>query len=151
VFLSVVREGVESVIFLGATRFGTGAGSLWGALAGLAAASLLGFLLFRGAVRVRLGLFFTVTNLLLLLFAAGLVAHGLHELVEAGWLPALVDPVWDLNPLLPEQGLAGQSCCGAFSATMGIPPAGAAGLRSCTRLSRRPCGAACARKRRTPV
>jgi high-affinity iron transporter len=114
VFLSVVREGVESVIFLGAARFGTGSGSLWGALAGLAAASLLGFLLFRGAVRVRLGLFFTVTNVLLLLFAAGLVAHGLHELVEAGWLPALVDPVWDLNPLLPEQGLLGSLLRGLF-------------------------------------
>jgi high-affinity iron transporter len=113
VFLSVVREGVESVIFLG-VRFGTGAGSLWGALAGLAAASLLGFLLFRGAVRVRLGLFFTVTNVLLLLFAAGLVAHGLHELVEAGWLPALVDTVWDLNPLLPEAGLPGSLLRGLF-------------------------------------
>ncbi len=51
--------------------------------------------------------------MLLLLFAAGLVAHGLHELVEAGWLPALVDPVWDLNPLLPEQGLLG---CAAYAA-----------------------------------
>ena len=114
VFLAVVREGVESVIFLGAARFGTGSGSLWGALAGLAAASLLGWLLFRGAVRLRLGLFFTVTNVLLLLFAAGLVAHGLHELVEAGWLPALIDPVWDLNPLLPEQGLPGSLLRGLF-------------------------------------
>jgi high-affinity iron transporter len=101
VFLSVLREGVESVIFLGT------AASLWGALAGLAAAALLGFLLFRGALRVEMRLFFTVTNVLLLLFAAGLVAHGLGELVEAGWLPALVAPVWDLNPLLPEGSFAG--------------------------------------------
>jgi high-affinity iron transporter len=114
VFLAVLREGVESVIFLGAARLGAGAAGLWGALAGLAAAVLLGFLLFRGALHVRLGVFFAVTNVLLLLFAAGLVAHGLHELVEAGWLPALVDPVWDLNPLLPEQGLLGSLLRGLF-------------------------------------
>jgi high-affinity iron transporter len=108
VFLSVLREGVESVLFL------RGTGSPWGALAGLAAAVLLGFLLFRGALRVRLGVFFGVTNFLLLLFAAGLVAHGLHELVEAGWLPALVEPAWDLNPLLPEQGVAGSLLRGLF-------------------------------------
>jgi high-affinity iron transporter len=107
VFLSVLREGVESVIFLGT------AASLWGALAGLAAAALLGFLLFRGALRVNLGLFFTVTNVLLL-FAAGLMAHGLGELVEAGWLPALMAPVWDLNPLLPEGSFAGSLLHGLF-------------------------------------
>jgi high-affinity iron transporter len=108
VFLSVLREGVESVIFLGTSA------SLWGALAGLGAAALLGFLLFRGALRVHLGVFFTVTNVLLMLFAAGLVAHGLSELVEAGWLPALVEPVWDLNPLLPEAGLPGSLLHGLF-------------------------------------
>jgi len=108
VFLSVLREGVESVIFLGA------AASLWGALAGVGAAALLGWLLFRGALRVRLGVFFTVTNVLLLLFAAGLVAHGLHELVEAAWLPALVEPVWDLNPLVPEGSVPGSLLRGLF-------------------------------------
>jgi high-affinity iron transporter len=108
VFLSVLREGVESVIFLGTSA------SLWGALAGLGAAALLGFLLFRGALRVHLGVFFTVTNVLLMLVAAGLVAHGLSELVEAGWLPALVEPVWDLNPLLPEAGLPGSLLHGLF-------------------------------------
>jgi high-affinity iron transporter len=108
VFLSVLREGVESVIFLGT------AASPWGAAAGLGAAALFGFLLFRGALRVRLGVFFTVTNGLLLLFAAGLVAHGLHELVEAGWLPALVEPVWDLNPLLPERSVTGSLLRGLF-------------------------------------
>ncbi len=114
VFIAVLREGVESVIFLGAARLSAGAGGLLGALAGLVAAALLGFLLFRGALRIRLSVFFAVTNLLLLLFAAGLVAHGLHELVEAGWLPALVEPVWDLNPLLPERGVTGSLLRGLF-------------------------------------
>ena len=112
VFLSVLREGVESVIFLGATRLG--AGSLWGALAGLAAAALLGFLLFRGILRFRLGVFFAVTNVLLLLFAAGLVARSVHELVEAGWLPAILQPAWDLNPLLPEKSAVGSLLKGLF-------------------------------------
>ena len=114
VFLSVLREGVETVIFLGATRIRSGTGSLWGALAGLGAAVLLGFLLFRGVLRFRLGAFFAATNVLLLLFAAGLVARSLHELVEAGWLPALLQPVWNLNLLLPESSVAGSLLRGLF-------------------------------------
>jgi high-affinity iron transporter len=43
-----------------------------------------------------------VTSVLLLLFAAGLLAHGIHEFTEAGVLPALVDPVWDMNAILSE-------------------------------------------------
>jgi high-affinity iron transporter len=68
----------------------------------VAAAALLGILLFRGALRIRIGHFFTVMNVILVLFAAGLVAHGIHELQEAGVLPALVEQLWNLNPSYAE-------------------------------------------------
>ncbi len=96
--VSVLREGIELVIFLAASRFDPGGGALVGALLGLTAAVALGLAVFTAAIRVNLRAFFGATNVLLVLFAAGLVAHGLHELVEAGVLPGIVDPLWDLNP-----------------------------------------------------
>ncbi len=102
--VSVLREGIELVIFLGASRFGTGSGDLVGALLGFAAAIALGLVVFVAAIRVNLRAFFSATNVLLVLFAAGLVARGLHELVEAGALPALVDPLWDVNPPVRTDG-----------------------------------------------
>jgi high-affinity iron transporter len=97
VFASIVREGIESVFFLGASG-NNAQNSLPAALAGMAAAALLGAALFRGAIRIRLRSFFTVTNVLLILFAAGLLARGVHELQEAGVLAAEAAPVWDINP-----------------------------------------------------
>ncbi|MEE8390336.1 MAG: FTR1 family protein, partial [Anaerolineae bacterium] len=51
--------------------------------------------------------FFRVTSILLILFAAGLVAHGVHELQEAAVLPTLVEHVWDMNHILDERGSVG--------------------------------------------
>ena len=102
--VSVLREGIELTIFLAASRFGAGSGGLVGALLGLAAAIALGLLVFTAAIRVNLRAFFGATNVLLVLFAAGLVARGLHELVEAGALPGIVDALWDLNPPVRANG-----------------------------------------------
>ncbi len=101
---SVLREGIELTIFLAAARVGSGAGALAGALLGFAAAIVLGVLVYAAATRVRLRVFFAVTNVLLVLFAAGLVAHGLHEFVEVGVLPPIVEHVWDVNPLARADG-----------------------------------------------
>jgi len=122
VFVSILREGVESVIFLAAAGAGSGQ-SLSGALLGLTAALILGAALFLGLIRIRLSRFFAVTNVLLILFAAGLVAHGLHELQEAGLLPVLVEQVYDINPpqtvpesypLLHDKGHLGSIARGLF-------------------------------------
>jgi len=51
--------------------------------------------------------FFQVTGVLLILFAAGLVAHSVHELNQLGWIPALIDQVWDINLILDENSLFG--------------------------------------------
>ena len=104
VFVSVLREGIETVIFLGAASFVSTDSSLIGALAGLLAAVVLGYLIFAGSMRLDLRKFFTITSILLILFAAGLVAHGVHELQEAGMIPVLVEHVWDINPALNPDG-----------------------------------------------
>jgi high-affinity iron transporter len=51
--------------------------------------------------------FFKVTGVLLILFAAGLVAHGVHELNEAGIIPAIIDPIWNTNVIIPETSFVG--------------------------------------------
>ncbi len=104
VFVSVLREGIETVIFLGAASFVSVDNSLIGALAGLLAAVVLGYAIFAGSMRLDLKKFFTLTSILLILFAAGLVAHGVHELQEAGIIPVVVEHVWDINPALNPDG-----------------------------------------------
>lgn len=114
-FTAVGREGVELAIFLLATRFSAGVLPMWsGTILGLASAIILGWLLFATTYRLNLRRFFLVTNILLLLFAAGLVAHGIHEFNEVGWIPALVDPVWDVSHILPENTFFGQLLTALF-------------------------------------
>jgi len=115
-FVAVVREGVELAIFITAALFAGSAESansniiqvLAGTILGLGTAALLGYTIFATTVRLDLRRFFQVTGLLLILFAAGLVAHGVHEFNEAGWIPAIVEHVWDVNMILDENSLAGE-------------------------------------------
>ena len=48
-----------------------------------------------------------ITNILLIFFAAGMVAYGVHELNEAGWIPAIIYPVWDINHILSDKSQLG--------------------------------------------
>ncbi|MEM3030398.1 MAG: FTR1 family protein [Candidatus Micrarchaeia archaeon] len=105
-FLSVLREGFETVIFLGAAAFSAGGVSAWGALGGIAAAVVLAFLLFEFAMKINLRLFFNATSVLLIIFAAGLVAHAVHEFQEAGAIPEQ-EPLWSTKAVLDENGVLG--------------------------------------------
>jgi len=108
-FLAVVREGIELALFLTAAAFALQGGAIWlGAVLGLGTAVLLGYLVFSTTRRLDLRRFFQVTGVLLLLFAAGLVAHGVHEFNEAGWIPAVIEHVWDINPYLNEKSAPGE-------------------------------------------
>ena len=117
VFISVLREGIETVIFLGAASFASvGENSVAGAILGIVTAVALGYLIFVVGKNINIKRFFNVTSIILILFAAGLVAHGVHELQEAKVLPTYVEHVWDINPavrgdgsypLLHENGLIG--------------------------------------------
>jgi high-affinity iron transporter len=108
-FVAVLREGVELALFLTAAAFTASAGStLLGGLLGLAAAAVAGWLLFASTRQLNLRAYFRVTGLLLLVFAAGLAAHGVHEFNEVGWIPSVVEHVWDVNPILDESSGVGQ-------------------------------------------
>jgi high-affinity iron transporter len=108
-FLAVFREGIELALFLVAAGMATNPGqTIAGAALGLAAAVGLGWLLFSSTRRLPMSKFFLVTNILLILFAAGLVSHGVHEFNEAGLIPSVVEHVYDVNPVLNEESTAGQ-------------------------------------------
>ncbi len=100
-FVAVAREGFETVLFLlGAeTSSASGTAVVAGGVVGLAVAAVLGYLFYLGSERVDLPKFFTWTGLLLILFAAGLFAKGVHEFreffdLEAAWYAA---PVWEIS------------------------------------------------------
>jgi len=115
-FIAVVREGVELALFITAAFFAGDQSQLMtniiqtlaGTILGLGTAALLGWTLFATTVRLDLRRFFQVTGLLLILFAAGLVAHGVHEFNEVGWIPAVVEHIWDVNSIIDETSLGGQ-------------------------------------------
>jgi len=107
-FLAVVKEGIELALFLTAATFASDAQStILGALLGLGLAILLGWGLFASTIRLDLRRFFQVTGFLLILFAAGLVAHGVHEFNEAGMIPSVIEHVWDMNPIIDENATLG--------------------------------------------
>jgi high-affinity iron transporter len=107
-FFAVLREGVETALFLFAAAEGTaveggGVGAqLLGATIGLAVAIVLGVLLYRGGIRLNLRTFFQVTGIILIVVASGLFAYSVHELQEAGWFPFLEAHAFDLSATLPD-------------------------------------------------
>ncbi len=104
VFVSVLREGVETVIFLGAASFISKESSLAGAMLGIIAAVFLGYIIFIGSMKVNVKRFFSITSFILILFAAGLVAYSVHEFEEAGIIPSVIEHVWDINPPVNSDG-----------------------------------------------
>jgi len=107
-FVAVGREGLETALFMfAAVQAASSHGTTLGGVLGLGAAVLLGYLLYRGTYRMNLRVFFNVTSILLLLFAAGLLAHGIHELHEAALIAPIIEHVWDTNALLSESSTLG--------------------------------------------
>lgn len=111
--VSVLREGIETIIFLNAA-VSAGNSGFFGGMLGVVLALLLGFLFFTGVHRMRLKLFFQVSSILLILFAAGLIAHGIHEFQEAGFFSFLNKELWNMNHLLSDAGTVGSLLKGLF-------------------------------------
>ncbi|WP_062387338.1 iron uptake transporter permease EfeU [Demequina iriomotensis] len=115
--LAVGREGLETALFLWAGI--TSAGSTWapiaGASLGIATAVGLGFLMYRGAVRVNLRTFFQWTGVFLVLVAGGVLAYGVHDLQEAGILPGLHTLAFDVSDAVPAGSVHGTLLKGIFN------------------------------------
>ena len=101
--LAVGREGLETAVFFFAAAQAAGqtTGPLIGFLTGIAIAVVLAYLIYRGAMRINLGRFFTVTGFLLVFVAAGILAYGVHDLQEAGILPGLTTLAFDVSAAVP--------------------------------------------------
>jgi len=114
-FTAVIREGLETALFLVAQATAAAGGEagdagaaavLGGALVGILAAVALGYGVYRGSRILDLGAFFRWTGVLLVFIAAGLLSHAVHEFVEIGWIAVGTSTAFDVSAVLPhEEGI----------------------------------------------
>jgi high-affinity iron transporter len=118
-FVAVVREGIESSLFLLSTGVGekSNAAQLVGGLIGVVCAAGIGYLVYRGSHKVNLRVFFRVTGIMIILFAAGLVAKGVLEFQEASLFGSVNQHAWNLSSLgwlNPDASQSGEFLKGLF-------------------------------------
>ena len=107
-FQAVGREGIETVVFTLAIIFSTSAASaLTGASIGFAVSMVIAFVIYRLGHKLNLARFFTAIGVLLMIFAAGLLADSVQNLQELGWLPVLNAPMWHSGSLLSQDSAFG--------------------------------------------
>ncbi|WP_406009306.1 FTR1 family protein [Streptomyces sp. NBC_00637] len=117
-FLAVGREGLETALFVWASVHAAGDGTprpLIGVALGLATAVALGWLFYRGALRINLAKFFTWTGGMLVVVAAGVLAYGVHDLQEADLVPGLNSLAFDISGTLPPDSWYGTLLKGVFN------------------------------------
>ncbi|WP_405493454.1 iron uptake transporter permease EfeU [Streptomyces sp. NBC_00096] len=116
-FLAVGREGLETSLFVWRSvhAAGNGAGPLIGVLLGIGSSILLGWLFYRGALKINLSKFFTWTGGMLVVVAAGVLAYGVHDLQEADFLPGLGDKAFDISSAIPPDSWYGTLLKGTFN------------------------------------
>lgn len=117
-FLAVGREGLETALFVWASVRASGEGSsapLIGVLLGIATAIVLGWLFYRGALKINLAKFFTWTGAMLVVVAAGVLAYGVHDLQEARFLGGLGNRAFDITATIPPDSWYGTLLKGVFN------------------------------------
>jgi high-affinity iron transporter len=114
-FVAVLREGLETVLFMLAILGSSGdvEVALIGAIAGLMVAVAIGWAIFAMGIRIDLRRFFSVTGVVLIFVAAGLCGYAVHEFTEAGLLP-LTPVAFDLSAVLPQSSPLGSVLAGLF-------------------------------------
>ncbi len=114
---AVGREGLETALFLWAAARATGETwqPLLGAFLGILTAIFLGILLNRGVLKISLSKFFTITGALLVIVAGGVLAYGVHDLQEAGFLPGLHNLAFDVSHIIAPGGVTGTLLKGIFN------------------------------------
>jgi high-affinity iron transporter len=108
-FLAVAREGIETALFIWAAATATGEKLLptIGAILGLGIAALLGWLIFKGMVRLNLKKFFTWSGAFLIIVAAGVLSYGIHEWQEAGLIPGDANKAFNVSEAVPSDSWYG--------------------------------------------
>jgi len=107
--LAVAREGAETVIFLyGLAQGGEMQALAFGSVFGLAAAGLTAWLAARSLAKLNIALLLRLSSILLLVLASALLLSGIDRLIGAGWMPPLLDPVWDTSMLLDDTTKGGK-------------------------------------------
>lgn len=116
-FITVIREGLETVLFLTAFAVQDLISTLLGLIIGVSSVLVISFALFKSTYRLNLKIFFKYTSIILLIFGAGLIGYGTHELIEAAELSNielgfLSESAFDINPtdnsnIFHEKGLIG--------------------------------------------
>ncbi|MEU5722574.1 iron uptake transporter permease EfeU [Micromonospora sp. NPDC047738] len=120
-FLAVIREGLETaLIFYSAAKStvgGAGRDAMLALVGGIVTAVLIGFLLYRSALKLNLSKFFTWTGALLILVAAGIFKYGVHDFQEAGVLPGLNNHAFDISSVLDPSTWYATLLSGMFNIT----------------------------------
>jgi len=104
-FIIIIREGIELVLLTtGATSIGSlnQVNVILGSIIGLVISILVGLIIFYGIKSINMRTFFKITNVMLILFSAGLITYGIHEFIEAGLINPIIDEVWNIKHILPE-------------------------------------------------
>ena len=115
-FVAVGREGLETALFLWAAQStGDGASPLTGAVLGLVTATAVGWLIYKGSVRINLARFFVITGAGLIVVAAGVLAYGMHDLWEAGLIDVLSGKAFDVKETIPPSSWYGTLLRGIFN------------------------------------
>ncbi|MGX1884691.1 iron uptake transporter permease EfeU [Streptomyces sp. NPDC055287] len=116
-FLAVGREGIETSLFVWRAVHAAEDGwrPMGGALLGIGAAVALGWLFYRGALRINLAKFFTWTGGMLVVVAAGVLAYGVHDLQEAEFVGGLRNKAFDISSTIPPDSWYGTLLKGTFN------------------------------------
>ncbi len=110
-FQSVGREGVETMVFTLAIVFAStkqaatpvqGNFLLFGALLGLLVAFGVAFAIYRMGARLNLRRFFLTLGVLLMVFAAGLLADAVENFQQLGWVTFGREVLWNTSSFVSE-------------------------------------------------
>jgi high-affinity iron transporter len=118
-FLAVGREGLETSLFIWSAIQATGQNTqpVLGAALGLLTAVVIGYLFYKGALRINLAKFFLWTGAVLIVVAAGVLSYGVHDLQEAGVLPGLNNLAFDVSGAVPPDSWYGTLLRGTVNFT----------------------------------
>jgi high-affinity iron transporter len=123
-FFAVIREGIETAVFLWSASKATGDETypIFGATLGLLVATVMGYLIYRGVLKFNLSSFFKYTGAFLIVVAAGILAYGVHELQEIGIFaplesafPILTSNAFDVSGIIEKDGVVHSILKGTIS------------------------------------